>query len=101
MCDQVVRPLLDQGAGGRSPGFPLLAMALGGPTYSLQKSLNRFGPRSSDLGTFSSHRRPASVILIWPTAIALPVSLWAVASPARTSVAGLGRAEPWPCMFPF
>src|SRR5258708_40149443 len=26
MCDQVVRPLLDQGAGGRSPGFPLLTM---------------------------------------------------------------------------
>src|SRR5258706_1352460 len=31
MCDQVVRPLLDQGAGGRSPGFLLLAMALGDP----------------------------------------------------------------------
>src|SRR6266404_8995148 len=25
MCDQVVRPLLDQGAGGRSPGFLLRA----------------------------------------------------------------------------
>src|SRR5712671_3118555 len=25
--DRVVRPLFDQGAGGRSPGFPLLAMA--------------------------------------------------------------------------
>jgi len=31
MCDQVVRPLLDQGAGGRSPGFLLLTMALGDP----------------------------------------------------------------------
>jgi len=43
MCDWVVRPLLDQGAGGRSPGFLLLAMALGDPAYSRQKSLNRFG----------------------------------------------------------
>src|SRR5260370_18488922 len=72
MCDQVVRPLLDQGAGVRPPGFLLLAMALGGPAYSLQKSLSRFGPRSSDLAASSSHRRPASVILIRPTAIALP-----------------------------
>src|SRR5258708_12178034 len=31
MCDQVVCPLLDQEAGGRSPGFLLLAMALGDP----------------------------------------------------------------------
>jgi hypothetical protein len=29
MCDQVVRPLLDQGAGGRSPGFPLFSDGLG------------------------------------------------------------------------
>ena len=98
MCDQVVRPWLDQGAGGRSPGFLLLAMALGGPAYSLQKSLSRFGPRSSDLAAFSSHGRPASVILIWPTAIALPVSLCAVASPARMSVASIGRVKPWTCM---
>src|SRR5258706_4867530 len=54
-------------------------------THSLQKSLNRFGPRSSDLAASSSHGRPASVILILPTAITLPVSLCAVASPARTS----------------
>src|SRR5216683_4921117 len=57
MCDQVVRPLLDQGAGGRSPGFLLLAMALGGPAYSLQKSLSRFGPRSSDLAAWRWARR--------------------------------------------
>jgi hypothetical protein len=50
MCDQVGRPLLDRGAGGRSPVFLLLAMALGGPAYSLQKSLDRFDP----------------VALIWP-----------------------------------
>src|SRR5258707_14526458 len=46
MCDQDVRPLLDQGAGGRSPGYLLLAMAPGGPAYSLQKSLNRIGART-------------------------------------------------------
>jgi hypothetical protein len=28
MCDQVVRPLLDQGAGGRSPGFPAEALQM-------------------------------------------------------------------------
>ena len=43
MCDQVVRPLLDQGAGGRSPGFLLLVMALGDSAHSRQKSLYRFG----------------------------------------------------------
>jgi len=96
--DRVVRPLFDQGAGGRSPGFPLLAMALGDPAHSLRKSLNRFGPRSSDLAASSSHRRPASVILILPTAITLPVSLCAVASPARTSLASIGRVKPWTCM---
>jgi hypothetical protein len=31
MCNQVVHPLLDQGAGGRSPGFLLLVMALDDP----------------------------------------------------------------------
>jgi hypothetical protein len=66
--------------------------------HSLQKSLNRFGPRSSDLAASSSHRRPASVILIRPTAIALPVSLCAVASPARTSLASIWRVKPWTCM---
>jgi hypothetical protein len=54
--------------------------------------------RSSDLATSSSHRRPASMILIRPTAIALPVSLCTVASPARTSVASIGRVKPWTCM---
>jgi len=47
-----------------------------------QEALNRFGPRSSDLAASSSRRWPASVILIRPTAIALPVSLCTVASPA-------------------
>src|SRR5258705_11294450 len=28
MCDQVVRPLLDQGAGGRSPGFTAEALQM-------------------------------------------------------------------------
>ena len=46
MCDQVVRPLLDQGAGGRSPGFLLLATALGDAAHSRQKSLNRFGAKA-------------------------------------------------------
>jgi len=78
-----------KGPGVAPPSFLLLAMALGGPAYSLQKSLNRFGPRSSDLAASSSHRRPASVILIRPTAIALPVSLCTVASPARTSLASI------------
>ncbi len=64
---------------------------------SRQKSLNQFGPRRSDLAASSSPRRPASVILIRPTAIALPVSLCA-ASPARTSLASIGRVKPWTCM---
>ena len=63
-----------------------------------QKSLNRFGPRSSYLAASSSHRRPTSVILIRPTAIALPVSVCAVASPARTSLASIWRVKPWTCM---
>src|SRR5258706_6074488 len=66
--------------------------------YALQKSLNRFGPRSSDLAASSSHRRPASVILIRPTAIALLVSLCAVASPARSSLASIVRVKPLTCM---
>jgi hypothetical protein len=68
------------------------------PAHSRQKSLNRFGPPSSDLAASSSPRRPASVILIRPTAIALPVSLRAVASPARTSLVNIWRVKPWACM---
>src|SRR5258707_12093582 len=85
MCDQVARPLLDQGAGGRSPGFLLRAK------QTLARSWVKLDHPSSAL-------RPASVILIRPTAIALPVSLCAVASPVRTSLASIGRVKPWTCM---
>src|SRR6267143_6459547 len=97
MCGQVVRPLLGRGAGGRSPGY-LLAKPSDDAAHFRQEALNRFGPRSSDLAASSSHRWPASVILIPPTAIALPVSLCPVASPARTSLASIWRVKPWTCM---
>jgi hypothetical protein len=68
------------------------------PSLRLRNSYRSSVLRSSDLAASSSHRPPASVILIRPTAIALPVSLCTVASPARTSLASIWRVKPWTCM---
>jgi len=71
MCDQVVRPLLDQGAGGRSPGFLLRAK------QTLARSWVKLDhpkcppagirdPDTADRNRLAGDRRPRAALIITP-----------------------------------
>src|SRR5262249_32245187 len=84
MCDQVARPLLDRGAGGRSPGFLQVAEGgLGGGFNKLE------GGRQwhSRHGANSSRNLLSSADLLRSALLPAPKPRSRAASPAKTSLA--------------